>query len=52
MYNKVCRDPRDSLRTVVRNSRVDFHAHKAEYGLIDVVGNVHRCAHNIVMEIC
>ena len=47
MYNKLCRDPRDSRRTVVRNIRIDYHADKAD----KVVGNVYRRAHDTMMEI-
>ena len=45
MYNKLCRDANGT--TVVRNIRVDYHAHMSD----KVIGNVYRCAHDTMMEI-
>ena len=45
MYNNLCKD--FNCRTVVRNIRVDYHAHMYER----VVGNVYRCAHDTMMEV-
>ena len=45
MYNKLCMDANGA--TVVRNIRIDYHAHMAD----KVVGNVHRRAHDTMMDI-
>ena len=45
LYNKLCRDANGTR--VVRNIRVDYHAHWVD----EVVGNVYFCAHDTMLEI-